>query len=122
MRARPRAGLTSLSDRLSVERRHFLEPLVLLRALEEVGAFAAVPPHRRPSRDSEGELRPTRSARSRLRTGGVRRRGGALAEARPALARTGSHPRARAQSQRHPGALSTPGGRAQQAAALTDRE
>src|SRR2546422_4127035 len=41
MRARPRAGLPSLSDRLSVERRHFLEPLVLLRALEEVGAFAS---------------------------------------------------------------------------------
>jgi 16S rRNA (guanine527-N7)-methyltransferase len=38
-KARPRAGLTSLTGRESVERRHFLEPLVLLRALEGAGAF-----------------------------------------------------------------------------------
>ena len=37
--ARPRAGLTSLTDRESVERRHFVEPLVFLRAIEDAGAF-----------------------------------------------------------------------------------
>ena len=37
--ARPRAGLTSLTDRESIERRHFLEPLVFLRAIEGAGAF-----------------------------------------------------------------------------------
>src|SRR2546427_3236825 len=41
VKARPRAGLTSLIDRESLERRHFLEPLVLLRALEDAGAFAS---------------------------------------------------------------------------------
>ncbi len=38
---RSRAGLTSLTDRESIERRHFLESLVLLRALEEAGAFSS---------------------------------------------------------------------------------
>ncbi len=37
----PRAGLTSLGDRQSIERRHFGESLALLRALEGAGAFAS---------------------------------------------------------------------------------
>ena len=41
IKERPRAGLTSLTDREPIERRHFLEPLVLLRALEDAGAFAS---------------------------------------------------------------------------------
>ncbi len=36
---RDRAGLTSLSDAKSIEHRHFLESLVLLRAIEDAGAF-----------------------------------------------------------------------------------
>ena len=36
---RPRAGLTSLTDSEAVQRRHFLEPLALLRALEDAGAL-----------------------------------------------------------------------------------
>jgi 16S rRNA (guanine527-N7)-methyltransferase len=39
MAERPRAGLTSLTDSEAVQRRHFLESLALLRALEEAGAF-----------------------------------------------------------------------------------
>jgi len=38
---RPRAGLTSLTDSEAVQRRHFLESLALLRALEDAGAFGA---------------------------------------------------------------------------------
>lgn len=36
---RPRAGLTSLTDSEAVQRRHFLESLALLRALEDANAF-----------------------------------------------------------------------------------
>ena len=38
---RPRAGLTSLTDSEAVQRRHFLESLAFLRALEDAGAFGA---------------------------------------------------------------------------------
>ena len=38
---RPRASLTSLTDSEAVQRRHFLESLALLRALEDAGAFGA---------------------------------------------------------------------------------
>jgi len=37
---RSRAGLTSLTDSEAVQRRHFLESLALLRALEDLGAIA----------------------------------------------------------------------------------
>ncbi len=38
---RPRAGLTSLTDSEGVQRRHFVESLALLRALEEAGVSGA---------------------------------------------------------------------------------
>lgn len=41
MAHRGRAGLTSLTDREAVERRHFGESLALLRALEDAGDFAS---------------------------------------------------------------------------------
>ncbi|MDO8614567.1 MAG: 16S rRNA (guanine(527)-N(7))-methyltransferase RsmG [Dehalococcoidia bacterium] len=37
----PRAGLTSLTDRGAIQRRHFAESLALLRALEDAGVFAS---------------------------------------------------------------------------------
>ena len=39
--ARKRISLTSLRDRESIERRHFLESLALLRAIEDAGALAS---------------------------------------------------------------------------------
>jgi len=39
--ARQRASLTSLRDRESIERRHFLESLALVRAIEDAGALAS---------------------------------------------------------------------------------
>ncbi len=38
--ARPRLRLTALTDQEAVQRRHFLEPLALLVALEQIGALA----------------------------------------------------------------------------------
>src|SRR3990172_5696279 len=40
-RARPRLRLTALTDREAVQRRHFLEPLALLSALERLGVLGA---------------------------------------------------------------------------------
>ncbi len=41
MRYRERADLTSLTDPAAVQRRHFLESLAFLRAIESAGAFGA---------------------------------------------------------------------------------
>src|SRR3990172_9219608 len=38
-RARPRLRLTALTDREAIQRRHFLEPLALLLALERLGVL-----------------------------------------------------------------------------------